>query len=88
MGMGERYPIGIPMYKILSYLNKNKEPKSMPEISKETGISYNTVRINVYKLQALGAIEERGGKYMITERGKEMLSEFFQEIEKLKGVNT
>jgi predicted transcriptional regulator len=88
MGMGERHPIGIPMLKILSYLNKNKEPKSMPEISKETNISYNTVRMNVYKLQALGAIEERGGKYMITERGKQMLSEFFQEIEKLKGVNT
>jgi predicted transcriptional regulator len=87
MGMGERYPIGIPMYKILSYLNKIKEPKSMSEISKEISISYNTVRINVYKLLALGAIEERDGKYTITEKGKQMLSEFFQEIEKLKEVS-
>ena len=80
----ERYPNGIPMYKILAFLNKEKEPKSMPEISLEAGMSYNTVRVNIYKLQALGAVEGKDGKYVITEKGKQMLGEFFREIEKLR----
>jgi len=80
----ERYPNGIPMYKILAFLNKEKEPKSMPEISLEVGMSYNTVRVNIYKLQALGAVEGKDGKYVITEKGEQMLGEFFREIEKLK----
>ena len=80
----ERYPKGIPMYRILAFLNKNKEPKSMPEISLEAGIPYNTVMVNIYKLLALGAVEGKDGKYVITEKGKQMLDEFFKEIEKLK----
>jgi len=80
----EKYSKGIHMYKILAFLNKEKEPKSMPEISLEAGMSYNTVRVNIYKLQALGAIEGKDGKYVITEKGKQMLDEFFKEIEKLK----
>jgi len=80
----ERYPKGIPMYKILAFLNKEKEPKSVPEISLEASMSYNTVRENIYKLLALGAVEGKDGKYIITEKGKQMLDEFFKEIEKLK----
>jgi len=72
------------MYRILAFLNKNKEPKSMPEISLEAGIPYNTVMVNIYKLLALGAVEGKDGKYVITEKGKQMLDEFFKEIEKLK----
>ena len=56
----------------------------MPEISLEAGMPYNTVRVNIYKLQALGAVEDKDGKYVITEKGKQMLDEFFKEIEKLK----
>jgi len=80
----DKYSKGIPMYKILAFLNKVKEPKSMPEISLEAGMSYNTVRVNIYKLQALGAVEGKDGKYVITEKGKQMLDEFFREIEKLR----
>jgi predicted transcriptional regulator len=82
----EKYPKGIPMYKILAFLNKSKEPKSIPEISLEASMSYNTVRDNIYKLQALGAVEGKEGKYVITEKGKQMLDEFFKEIEKLKNM--
>jgi len=80
----ESTPKVIPMYKILAFLNKVKEPKSMPEISLEASMPYNTVRMNVYKLLALGAIEGKDGKYVITEKGKQMLDEFFKEIEKLR----
>ncbi|BBG23089.1 winged helix-turn-helix domain-containing protein [Sulfuracidifex tepidarius] len=45
---------------------------------------YNTVRDNIYKLLALGAIETKDGKYVITEKGKQMLDEFIKEIERLK----
>jgi predicted transcriptional regulator len=80
----ERYPKGIPMYRILAFLNKKKEAKTIPEISEEANMPYNTVRENIYKLLALGAIETRDGKYIITEKGKQMLDEFIKEIEKLK----
>ena len=73
-----------PMYRILAFLNKKKEAKSINEISKEIDMSYSTTWDNIYKLLALGAIETRDGKYIVTEKGKQMLDEFFKEIEKLK----
>ena len=73
-----------PMYRILAFLNKKKEAKSINEISKEIDMSYSTAWDNIYKLLALGAIETRDGKYIVTEKGKQMLDEFFKEIEKLK----
>jgi predicted transcriptional regulator len=82
--VGERDPKGIPMFKILAYLNKKKEAKSITKISEEADIPYNTVRDNIYKLLALGAIETKDGRYIITEKGKQMLDEFFEEIERLK----
>jgi len=72
------------MYRILAFLNKKKEAKSINEISKEIDMSYSTAWDNIYKLLALGAIETRDGKYIVTEKGKQMLDEFFKEIEKLK----
>jgi molybdate transport repressor ModE-like protein len=78
-----------PMYRILAFLNKKKEAKSINEISKEIDMSYSTAWDNIYKLLALGAIETRDGKYIITEKGKQMLDEFFKKIEELKEmVNT
>ena len=74
----------IPMYRILAFLNKKKEIKSINEISKEINMSYSTTWDNIYKLLALGAIENRDGKYIVTEKGKQMLDEFFKEIERLK----
>jgi predicted transcriptional regulator len=73
-----------PMYRILAFLNKKKEARSINEISKENDMSYSTTWDNIYKLLALGAIENRDGKYIVTEKGKQMLDEFFKEIEKLK----
>jgi molybdate transport repressor ModE-like protein len=73
-----------PMYRILAFLNKKKEAKSINEISKEIDMSYSTAWDNIYKLLALGAIETRDGKYIVTEKGKQMLDEFFKEIERLK----
>ncbi len=72
------------MYKILAFLKKKKEAKTITEISEEADIPYNTARDNIYKLLALGAVEGKDGKYIITEKGKQMLDEFFKEIEKLK----
>jgi predicted transcriptional regulator len=82
--VGERDPKGIPMYRILAFLKKKKEAKTITEISEEADIPYNAVRDNIYKLMALGAIETREGKYIITEKGKQMLDEFIKEIERLK----
>ena len=73
-----------PMYRILAFLNKKKEAKTINEISKEINMSYSTTWDNIYKLLALGAIETRDGKYVITQKGKQMLDEFFKEIERLK----
>jgi len=74
----------IPMYRILAFLNKKKEVKTINEISKEINMSYSTTWNNTYKLLALGAIEIKDEKYVITEKGKQMLDEFVKEIEKLK----
>ncbi|MFP3219019.1 MAG: winged helix-turn-helix domain-containing protein [Acidianus sp.] len=74
----------IPMYRILAFLNKKKEVKTINEISKEINMSYSTTWNNTYKLLALGAIEIKDEKYIITEKGKQMLDEFIKEIEKLK----
>ncbi len=74
----------IPMYRILAFLNKKKEAKTITEISKEINMSYSTTWNNTYKLLALGAIEIKDEKYIITEKGKQMLDEFIKEIEKLK----
>ena len=74
----------IPMYRILAFLNKKKEAKTINEISKEINMSYSTTWNNTYKLLALGAIEIKDEKYIITEKGKQMLDEFIKEIEKLK----
>jgi predicted transcriptional regulator len=82
--VGERDPRGIPIYRILAFLKKEKEAKTITEISEEADIPYNTVRDNIYKLLALGAIETRDGKYIITEKGKQMLEKFIKEIERLK----
>jgi len=80
----ERYPKGITIYRILAFLNKIKEAKTVSDISIEAGMPYNTVRDNVYKLVALGAVEVRDEKFIITEKGKQMLDEFIKEVEKLK----
>jgi len=82
--VGERDPKGIPMYRILAFLKKKKEAKTITEISEEADIPYNTVRDNIYKLLVLGAIETRDGKYIITEKNKQMLDEFIKQIERLK----
>ncbi|MDT7873690.1 hypothetical protein WIW89_04985 [Stygiolobus sp. CP850M] len=55
--VGERDPKGIPMYRIIAFLKKKKEAKTITEISEEADIPYNAVRDNIYKLLALGAIE-------------------------------
>ncbi|MFP3232775.1 MAG: winged helix-turn-helix domain-containing protein [Sulfolobaceae archaeon] len=72
------------MYRILAFLKKKKEAKTITEISEEADIPYKAVRDNIYKLLALGAIETRDGKCIITEKGKQMLDEFIKEIERLK----
>lgn len=82
--MRENVPKVLPLYKILAYLSKSTEPKSVPEISKGVNVSYNTVRFNILKLMTLGAVESDGRKYMITEKGRTMLEEFFKEVEELK----
>jgi len=80
----ENVPKVLAFYKILAYLSKSTEPKSVPEISRGTRVSYHTVRFNILKLMTLGAVESNGRKYMITEKGKTMLEEFFKEVEELK----
>jgi predicted transcriptional regulator len=80
----ENVPKVPPLYKALAYLSKSTEPKSVPEITKGVGISYHTVRFNVLKLLSLGAVENKGKKYVITEKGRRMLEEFFKEVEELK----
>ncbi|BAB65213.1 hypothetical protein STK_02504 [Sulfurisphaera tokodaii str. 7] len=75
---------GIPMYKILAYLRKKREAKTIIEISEGANIPYNTVRDNIYKLMALGAVTYADGKYIITEKGEQILNEFIKQIESLK----
>jgi len=83
---GENVPKVLPLYKVLAYLNGSTEPKSVPEISEGVHVPYHTVRFNVLKLLGLGAVENKGKKYTITEKGKNMLEEFFKEVEELKKV--
>jgi predicted transcriptional regulator len=80
----ENVPKVLPLYKVLAYLSRSTEPKSVPEISGGINVSYHTVRYNILKLLGLGAVESRGRKYVITEKGKDVLEEFFKEVEELK----
>jgi len=80
----DNLPKVYPAYKILAYLDKSGEPKSVSEISKGIGAHYHTVRFNVLKLSALGVIESKDGKYVINEKGRLLLDEFFKEVDELK----
>jgi len=55
--VGERDPKGIPMYRILAFLKKKKEAKTITEISEEADIPCNTVRDNIYKLLAQASLQ-------------------------------
>ncbi len=49
------------------------QEKSEEEISKLTGIPIYRVRSSIRELLDAGLIEEKGGKYLTTEKGKEKI---------------
>ncbi|MDY6985344.1 MAG: hypothetical protein SVE93_02930 [Candidatus Thermoplasmatota archaeon] len=49
------------------------QEKSEEEISKLTGIPVYRVRSSIRELLDAGFIEEKGGKYLTTEKGKEKI---------------